>query len=161
MNKVLTLCAVTAALSLFAAPVSAQTINLVATLTGAAETPAPGVNTGAAGNAAVHVDVPNEELSITLNVYNLPSPSTAAHIHVAPPGLAGPVVIDFPIPTGRTGDVSITFRVGASAFRTRPEIGIVTMTDAIQAILNGNAYVNVHTAANGAGEIRGQLTLRP
>jgi hypothetical protein len=160
MKKILSVCAVAGALSLCAAPAFAQsTVNMVATLTGAEETPAPGVNTGAAGSARVHVDIVNEELSVTLIVVNLPAASTAGHIHIAPKGLAGPVVLDFPIPAGRTGDLSLTFRVGASAFRTQPAIGIVTMTDAIQSIINGNAYVNVHTTANPAGEIRGQLTL--
>ena len=32
-----------------------------------------------------------------------------------------------------------------------------TFADAVNAILSGNAYINVHTAANVGGEIRGQL----
>jgi hypothetical protein len=160
MKKILSVSVVAGALSLFAAPALAQsTINMATTLTGGEETPAPGVNTGAAGSARIHVDIVNEELSVILTVVNLPAATTAAHIHVAPKGLAGPIVIDFPILTGRTGDLSQTFRVGASSFRTQPQIGIVTMNDAIQSIINGNAYVNVHTTANPAGEIRGQLTL--
>jgi hypothetical protein len=31
------------------------------------------------------------------------------------------------------------------------------MDDIIQAIVNGNAYVNIHTTQNPGGEIRGQL----
>ena len=159
MKNCLTACAVVAVMSLTSLPAAAQTTRMVATLSGGEETPAPGVSTGASGTAVVHVDAPNEELTVTLTVFNLPSTTSAAHIHVAPRGLAGPVVIDFPIPTGRTGDLSISFRASRSSFRPRPEIGIATMTDAIQAILTGNAYVNIHTAANGAGEIRGQLTV--
>ena len=45
------------------------------------------------------------------------------------------------------------------AFHARPEIGINTFADAVQAIVGGNAYVNVHTTANGGGEIRGQLAV--
>ena len=160
MKKILSVCAVAGTLSLFPAPASAQsTFNMIATLSGGEETPAPGVNTGAAGSARVHVDIVNEELSVTLAVVNLPAASTAGHIHVAPRGLAGPVVLDFPIPAGRTGDLSLTFRVGAASFRSQPQIGIVTMSDAIQSIIHGNAYVNIHTSANPAGEIRGQLSL--
>ena len=44
-------------------------------------------------------------------------------------------------------------------FVARPAIGINTMQDAIQAILNGNAYVNIHTQQFPAGEIRGQLAV--
>lgn len=163
MKRVSSVIAVAGALMLSAAPLRAQqpVVQLIATLSGGEETPAPGLLTGASGQAFVTVDVANSEISVTLNVFNLPSNTTAGHIHVAPRGIAGPVVIDFPIPTGRTGDLSLSFRAGASAFRARPEIGIATMQDAIQAILTGNAYVNIHTAANGAGEIRGQLTVRP
>lgn len=162
MKRSSSLYAVVAAVWLFAAPASAQNIQtMVATLSGGSETPAPGVATGAAGNATITIDQSAQEIAVTLNVVNLPTATTAAHIHVAPAGIAGPIVIDFPIPTGRTGDLSVSFRVGASSFRSRPEIGIITMADAIQSILAGNAYVNIHTVANGAGEIRGQLGLRP
>ena len=70
-----------------------------------------------------------------------------------------PLVINFPIPTGRTGDLALGFRVGAAAFVARPEIGINTMADAIQAITLGNAYVNIHTTQYPGGEIRGQLSV--
>jgi hypothetical protein len=40
----------------------------------------------------------------------------------------------------------------------RPEIGINTLADALQSIVAGNAYVNIHTSQYPAGEIRGQLT---
>ena len=159
MKNCLAACIAVAALSMISTPAAAQAVRMGATLSGGEETPAPGIATGASGTAAVSIDVVNQELAVTLTVYNLPSPTMAAHIHVSPRGLSGPVVIDFPIPTGRTGDLTISFRAGRSAFRARPEIGIATMEDAIQAILTGNAYVNVHTIANGAGEIRGQLTV--
>ena len=98
---------------------------------------------------------------MTLNLFNFSTGTTAGHIHVGPRGVAGPVVINFPIPAGRTGDLPLTFRVGVAAFVARPEIGIATMADAIQAIVGGNAYVNIHTSAFPAGEIRGQLTVVP
>src|SRR5437016_7740809 len=39
----------------------------------------------------------------------------------------------------------------------RPEAGINTWTDFINALIAGNSYVNVHTTAHTGGEIRGQL----
>jgi hypothetical protein len=57
--------------------------------------------------------------------------------------------------------LSLSFRVGAAAFVARPEIGILTMADAIQSIVGGGAYVNIHTSEFPAGEIRGQLTVVP
>jgi hypothetical protein len=130
---------------------------MAATLSGGEETPA--LLTGAVGTAVISVDPVSEELAVTLALFNFSTGTSAGHIHVAPKGVAGPVVINFPIPTQRTGDVSLTFRVGASAFVARPEIGIATMADAIQAIVGGNAYVNIHTSQFPAGEIRGQLTV--
>ena len=117
--------------------------------------------TGAVGTATVAVDATNQEIAVTLNLFNFATGTTAGHIHVGPRGVAGPVVINFPLPTGRTGDLPLTFRLGAAAFVARPEIGINTMQDAIQAIVGGGAYVNIHTSANPAGEIRGQLTVVP
>jgi hypothetical protein len=35
------------------------------------------------------------------------------------------------------------------------------MEDAIQAIVGGNAYVNIHSTTNPGGEIRGQLSVKP
>ena len=117
--------------------------------------------TGAVGTATVSVDATNEEIAVTLALFNFATGTTAGHIHVGPRGVAGPVVINFPIPAGRTGDLPLTFRLGAAAFVARPEIGIATMADAIQAIVGGGAYVNIHTSQYPAGEIRGQLTVVP
>ena len=33
----------------------------------------------------------------------------------------------------------------------------MTMADLLDAIMDGEAYVNVHTVANPGGEVRGQL----
>jgi CHRD domain len=157
MTRLLCGAAVAAALLISASPSSAQVVTMTANLNGGEETPI--LNTGAVGTAVVSVDPVNEEISVTLSVFNLPTGTTAGHIHIGPKGIAGPVVINFPIPTGRTGDLPLSFRLGAAAFVPRPEIGIVTMADAIQSIVGGNAYVNVHTSQYPAGEIRGQLSV--
>jgi len=66
---------------------------------------------------------------------------TAAHIHEAPAGKNGPVII----PLDKDGD---TYKVPANA----------KLTDAQFASFKaGNLYVNVHTAAHPDGELRGQL----
>jgi hypothetical protein len=162
MKTFLAICAAAAsAVVVSVTPVAAQEIHMTAALTGAEETPAPGVLTGAAGTAQVTLDTVNKSVTVELQVLNLPSASTAGHIHVGPRGLAGPVVIDFAFPSGRTGDFGLLFRLTSRDFRPRPEIGIVTIDDAIQAIAAGNAYVNVHTTAFPGGEIRGQLVPAP
>jgi hypothetical protein len=163
MKRLLCGAAVAAALLISATPSFAQVVNLAATLSGGEETTATpgvlGILTGAVGTALVSVDPASQELSVTLSLFNFSTGTTAGHIHVAPRGVAGPVVINFPIPAGRTGDLPLTFRLGVSAFVARPEIGIATMADAIQAIVGGNSYVNIHTSQYPAGEIRGQLSV--
>jgi len=153
MTKVLGFC--TAALALvLATHASAQT--LTTTMNGGEETPV--INTGMVGTAEVSVDRVNREVAVTLNVFNTPTATTAGHIHVGPAGIAGPVVLNFPAGVvGRTGDFAMTFRLGERDFVARPAQGINTMDDIIQAIVNGNAYVNIHTTQNPGGEIRGQL----
>ena len=54
------------------------------------------INTGMVGNAEVSVDVANREVAVTLNVFNVPTATTAGHIHVGPAGISGPVVLNFP-----------------------------------------------------------------
>ena len=139
---------------------SAQNVNLTATLSGAEETPAPGINTGAFGFAEVGVDMTNREVTVSLEIFNLPTGSTAGHIHAGGRGTPGPVILDFQFPGGRTGDFTLNLRLGQAQFRARPEIGIATFDDALQAIAAGNGYVNIHTSQNGGGEIRGQLVRR-
>jgi hypothetical protein len=154
MKMMLSACALALAF-LLPASASAQTVTMVATLTGGEENPA--ILTGAVGTAEAAVDTENREIAVTLRLFNLPTGTTAGHIHAGPRGVNGPVVIDFPIPAGRTGDLTLTFRVGAGQFRARPEVGINTIDDIIQTIVGGGAYVNVHTTTNAGGEIRGQL----
>jgi hypothetical protein len=161
VKKTLRLSVLAAGLMLMMAPsASAQVINLTATLSGGEETPAPGLNTGAVGSAEVGVDLANREVVVNLRLFNLPTGTTAGHIHAGARGTAGPVILDFTMPTGRTGDFPITFRLSEAAFRARPEIGILTLDDALQTIVGGNAYVNIHTTQYPGGEIRGQLTRR-
>jgi hypothetical protein len=158
MKKTLSVCAVAAATVLISVmSASAQVTTLTATLNGGEETPI--VLTGAVATIVVSVDPVARELTVDLHAFNLPTTTTAAHIHIAPRGIAGPVVIDFPIDRGVSGDLNQSFRVGAAQFHARPEIGINTLDDAIQAIVAGNSYANIHTTANGGGEIRGQLTI--
>jgi hypothetical protein len=161
MRKILCISALAAgALLVQAGAVSAQNaVILRATLNGGEETPAA-VLSGAVATAEVAVDSVNEEIAVQMRVFNLPTGSTASHIHIAPKGVTGPVVIDFPIGRGVTGDFTLNFRVhDGPAFHARPEIGINTFADALQAIAGGQAYVNIHTTAFPGGEIRGQLSV--
>jgi hypothetical protein len=155
MKTMLSACALALAILLPATDASAQTVNMFATLTGAEENPA--VLTGAVGSATVDVDTGNREIAVELRLFNIPTGTTAGHIHAGPRGVNGPVILDFPIPTGRVGDLTLSFRVGVGQFRANPGIGINTIDDIIQTITGGGAYVNIHTTTFGGGEIRGQI----
>ena len=150
--------AMVAAVLIGAAAASAQVVVATATLGGGEETPI--LLSGAAGTAEVAIDTTAKEFAITLRIFNIPTTTTAGHIHVGAKGIAGPVVLDFPAIAGRLGDFVTTFRAGEASFRANPAIGINTIDDLIQAVANGNAYVNIHTTSFPAGEIRGQLVPR-
>jgi hypothetical protein len=144
-----------------AAPASAQVFTLTANLNGANESPAPGINTGAFGDSTVVVDLGAQTLTYTVRVFNLPSGVSASHIHVGAPGPAGPVVVNFAPPLTASNDFTFSGVVKFGDFLLRPDQGIRSSDDMVQAILGGNSYVNVHSQVNGGGEIRGQLVLKP
>ena len=158
-----TLAATALLVGLTAIPAAAQTFTLTAKLTGAGEaTPtANGVNTGAFGDATVVVNMSTRTITYTVNVFNLPSGVTASHIHVGAEGTPGPVVVNFTVPTTASNDFGYTGTVADTAFVLRPDQGIRSADDMFQAILGNNSYVNVHSAVNPGGEIRGQLILKP
>ena len=95
-----------------------------------------------------------------VDVFNLPSGVTAGHIHVGAVGTPGPTVVNFVGPTSASNDFKITGSLKDTEWTLRPDQGIRSSDDMIQAILGGNSYVNVHSQVNGGGEIRGQLILK-
>ncbi|MGK5009829.1 CHRD domain-containing protein [Janthinobacterium sp. MDB2-8] len=107
------------------------------TLTGAQEVPA---NTStASGSSTIRVA---HDLSITGGVRYTGMLATVAHLHEAPTGANGPVIL----PLLQTG--AGMFAVPDGAMLTPPQYA------SYQA---GKLYVNVHSAAYPAGEIRAQL----
>ena len=99
----------------------------------------------------------NKEVSLSLVVWNIPMGVVGGHIHVGAAGVAGPVIFNLAPTAGTTGDFSINTRLSSANLIPRAEQGILTIDDAIQALMSGNTYVNIHTSTNPAGEIRGQL----
>jgi hypothetical protein len=96
----------------------------------------------ATGSADVDYDPATKKLTWTLTYSGLTGAATAAHFHG--PGEPGKVAgVKVPIP-------------GATS---SPAEGSATLTDEQAAdFLAGKYYINVHTAANPGGEIRGQVT---
>lgn len=113
----------------------AQTVRV--TLSGDQETPP--VKTAASGSGTITV---NPDKTVSGSVATTGVEATMAHIHQAPSGKSGPVII----PLQKNGEYGWTVPAGAK------------LTDEqYQAFKSGNLYVNVHSEANKAGEIRGQL----
>jgi hypothetical protein len=102
--------------------------------------PGAGITSSGKGWAKFTYDAATHILHYDVFYEGLTGPSTAAHIHgPAEPGKNAPPVVPFQ----NTG----------SWFG-----GNTTITDAQAADLDaGKWYVNVHTAANPGGEIRGQI----
>ena len=141
---------------LFTAASAQAQVQLNATLSGGSEAPSK-VNTGALGTAVVVVDTTNLEMTVNVEVFNLPAGATGGHIHVGAEATAGAVIFDLAPTAGTTGDFTLSQRLSAANLVVRAAQGIHTMADAIQALTGGNCYINIHTSNNPAGEIRGQL----
>jgi len=128
------------ATAVIAEPVANGGRKLETTLTGAAEVPGPGDPDGS-GTAKVVVNYGQKRVCYELEVSGI-APATAAHIHFAPVGVAGGVVVPLAAPSD--GDSSGCVDVAAELAKN---------------ILKNPAayYVNVHNADFPAGAIRGQL----
>ena len=133
----------------------AQTIRFTAALSGANET--PGVITGAFGNATVTLDTGTQTVTWNIDVFNLPSGINNAHFHVGGPGVAGPTVVNIGFTANQSNDFNLSGSATASNLLVRGDQGIRSWDDFMQALQGGQLYINIHSAVNPAGEIRGQV----
>lgn len=135
--------------------------NFTAHLTGDQEVPPR--ETLATGQATFQLSKDGTELSYKLIVANLDN-LHMAHIHIAPAGSNGGVVVWlYPsappmmlIPGTTNGILAQGVITQANMVGTGPNLGL-TFEGLIEKIKEGNAYVNVHTSQFGGGEIRGQI----
>jgi len=121
-----------------ALPAAAETIALKADLKAANEVP-PNTST-ATGQAEATFDNASRTLTWTVTYSGLSGPAAGAHFHG--PGEAGKnagIVLPFQSPTSP---------IKGSQVLTEPQAAD---------LLAGKWYVNIHTAANPGGEIRGQM----
>ena len=133
------------ATSLIATAASSETAanggrKLQTSLTGAAEAPNAGDPDGS-GTASVTVNPGQGRICYELTVSNI-APATAAHIHEAPVGVAGPVRVALAAPSD--GDSSGCVDVSR-------ELALEILKDP------ADYYVNVHNSAFPTGAVRGQL----
>jgi hypothetical protein len=98
----------------------------------------PPVKVSGSGSGTIRV---NSDGTVSGSVSTTGVEGTMAHIHQGAKGQNGPIII----PLTKSGD---TYTVPPGA----------KLNDAqMKAFKDGNLYVNVHTARNKGGEVRGQL----
>ena len=125
-----------------------------AKLTGSEEvTP---VVTDTTGEASFEVDDDKIEFELEVEDGVL---ITRAHIHCAPTGQNGPIVVGLleNLPSGvkLSDDVELKGTLTDDSI-SNPLCG-ATIEDLVESMRDGNTYVNVHSMANPGGEVRGQI----
>lgn len=160
------------AVSFLTAPAFATTLTFSTLVNGAQEVPAPIAPSGAVGEATITVDTVAESFDFSLSVIGLDLtdlldiPTVGpVHLHRGAPGQTGPIVApfgsltgpdfsdDFPFVANAIGQISgfslnvVDFTFGASA----------DFASFLSDLSSGNIYVNIHSLANPAGDIRGDF----
>lgn len=135
MRKFLSALVVASSLACGAANAAIDTY--VAFLFGANEVPAGAGDPDGFGAAALAIDNVANSATWAILANNIVFPLTGAHIHQAPAGVNGPVIVDFGGQlTGSVTDVDLALITPATA---------------------SGFYVNLHNAVYPGGAIRGQL----
>ena len=103
----------------------------------------PPVMTDATGSATVTLR--DTAITVQGDFMNASSPVSAAHIHLAPAGENGDVIIPLNVTTSEDGTTGILSGEGE-------------LTDEqLTAARMGNLYINVHSEMHPSGELRGQI----
>jgi hypothetical protein len=139
---------------------------LPATVVLAADPPAPGfggpidgaqevpaVATTATGDGTVVVSADDTTITYIVTYSGLSGPAVAAHIHTGTVGVNGGIILPLAVgPSPMVGTLTAADFTPAGA--------ITTFAEAVAAIKAGATYINIHTAANPGGEIRGQVAVK-
>ncbi len=99
------------------------------------------------GTATVILNDAGTEIAYNVSYSGLVGTVTAAHIHKAPVGVNGGVVIGFSPPVGTT----------AGSFNGTAPMTALMVAD----LMAGLYYVNIHTTSYAGGEVRAQLEGAP
>jgi len=131
----------------FIQPVLAAHTTFKANLTGAQEVPA--VTTNATGTAVLTL-TPAGGLNFIVTANGLSGPIGGAHFHLGAAGTNGPII----------RDITNSFSGGTTATGSWRNTDTPALVDSvIAAFMAGRIYINIHTAANPNGEIRGQVLM--
>jgi CHRD domain len=133
----------------------------------------PTLSSPATGTADVQISRDGQSVSYTLTYEGIGTNVLFAHIHLGRPAINGGIMVflctngtppaGVPSPPAcpqNGGTVSGTLTAGHVLATTNPPQGVAAgeFAEFVQALRAEAAYVNVHSAAFGAGEIRGQVT---
>lgn len=119
------------------------------------------VDTNAQGQATFKLSKDGESIEYKLIAANIDN-VLMAHIHLAPAGANGNIVVwlypDAPPPQLIEGTFNGVLAQGViTADDLVNDLAGQDLDALVDAMLAGNTYVNVHTIANPGGEIRGQI----
>lgn len=132
--------------------------HFVAAQSGGEEVPAN--TTKSRGHATFWLNQDGTELRYRLTVANIER-VTQAHIHLAAPGVNGPIVVFLYgfNPAGiTTNGILAEGTIVQANLIPRPAIGFGgTMAELVARMRSGGAYVNTHTIAIPGGQVRGQV----
>lgn len=105
----------------------------------------PPVMGSASGTMQAKLDTQSNVLTWTIAYSGLTGPATAGHFHG-------------PAQAGQNAGVALPLAGSlASPIRGSATLSAAQLAD----VMSGKWYINLHTAANPGGEIRGQLNLQP
>lgn len=124
-------------------PMASDTSTTNVSLSGANEVPA--TSSSGVGSMTANLDKQTNLFTWTVTYSGLSGPVTGAHFHG-------------PAKRGENAGVALPLTGSLES----PIRGTATLTGAQrEAVVNGNWYINLHTAANPNGEIRGQIAMYP
>ncbi len=112
------------------------------------------IDSNATGMARL-MSAQGNQLLLRVVFEHLSGPVTSAHLHLGQAGTNGPIVVD--LTAGLVGPDMLKFSAGAADL-TGPLAG-QPFLNLLNELAAGNIYINLHTAAFPAGELRGQVLL--
>jgi hypothetical protein len=124
----------------------------------------PPNNTAGTATFQMQIDTTTTTITFTLTFSGLSGAPSVAHLHFGPTNVAGGVMIFLcggggqpSCPAATSGTISGTITSANVVGPTAQGIAAGDLTSALEAVGDGLAYVNMHTANFPAGEIRGQV----
>lgn len=107
------------------------------------------------GTATVTLNETQKTVSVEGTYKDMAAPVSAAHIHAGAKGAMGDVVTALTV----TADPATTAITVSGSNSGKLSLEAATLTDEqVTAMKAGNHYINIHTAVNQAGEVRGQIS---